>query len=69
MAMFNKLVKDEDKEKWMKVMTTEMMSSEDNDSEDADTIVVKPLPWRSQRVTKFFYTLDDNVKAFKFSQA
>ena len=41
-------------------MTTEMMSSEDSNSEDPDTIVVKPLLWRSQRVTKFFYTIDDN---------
>lgn len=38
-------------------MTTEMMSSEESDSEDADIIVVKPLPWHSRRVTKFFYVL------------
>ena len=42
MAMFHKLVKD--KEKWMKVLTTEMMSSGKSNSEDADTIVVKPPP-------------------------
>ena len=59
---------DQDKEKWMKVMTTEMRSSEDSNSEHGDTIVVKPLLWRSLRVTKFFYTLD-NVKASKSSQA
>ena len=67
MAVFHKLLNDKDKEKWMKVITTEV-SSEDSESEDADTIVFKPLPWRSQRVTKFFYTLD-NVKASKSSQA
>ena len=44
MVMFNKLVKDKDKEKWMKVMTAEMRSSEDNNSEHGDTIV-KPLLW------------------------
>ena len=58
--MFHKLVKDKDEEKWMKVMTTAMMSSEDSNSEDPDTVVVKPLLWRSQRVTKFFNTIDDN---------
>ena len=51
--MFHKLVvNDKDKEKWMKVMTTEMMSSEESDNEDADIIIFKPLPWRSRRVTK-----------------
>ena len=68
--MFHKLVvNNKDKEKWMKVMTTKMMSSKESDNEDADIIVVKPLPWRSRRVTKFFYALDDNVQASKSSQA
>ena len=31
------------RDKWLKVMTTELMSSEE--SED-DSIVVRPLPWR-----------------------
>ena len=41
-------------------MTTEMMSSEESNNEDADIIVVKPLPW---------HALDDNVQASKSSQA
>ena len=40
------------KEKWSKVMIADMMSSEESDEGD-ETIVVKPLQWRSSRVTVF----------------
>lgn len=54
---------------WKYIMTTEMISSEESGNEDADIIVVKLLPRRWRRVTKFFYGIDDNVQASKSSQA
>ena len=43
---------EQQKEKWSKVMIADMMSSEESDEGD-ETIVVKPLQWRSSRVTVF----------------
>ena len=34
------------------------MSSEESDDADDSTIIVKPLPWRSEKVTDFFQKLD-----------
>ena len=42
------------KEKWRKVLVADMMSSEESDDADDGTIIVKPLPWRSEKVTDFF---------------
>ncbi len=55
-----------DKEKWQKVLIAEMMSSEE--SED-DKILVKSLPWRSNKVRRFFYALDDQLYSEKSAQA
>ena len=46
---------DAQQEKWLKVMKTELMSSEDS---DGDSIVVHPLPWRSKYVTNMFEKID-----------
>ena len=45
------------------------MSSEESDRADDDTIVVKPLPWRSSKVTDFFQNLDTLGSEGKTSQA
>ena len=42
-------------EKWLKVVTTELMSSEESEGDD---IVVHPLPWRSKYVTNMFEKID-----------
>lgn len=39
---------EKDKSKWAKVMTSDMMSSEESDSHDEDLIIVKPLQWRHE---------------------
>ena len=56
------------KEKWSKVMIADMMSSEESDEGD-ETIVVKPLQWRSSRVTEFFKNIDVLGTERKNSQA
>ena len=52
-----------DKEKWIKIMKINMMSSEESDSEDPnnDDIIVKPLEWRSAIVNRFLSKLDDQA--------
>lgn len=45
-------------EKWLKVVTTELMSSEESEGDD---IVVHPLPWRSKYVTNMFEKIDLTV--------
>ena len=48
-----------DREKWEKVLTLEVMSSEDSGmEEDEEILVVRPLPWRSTRVDEMFDELD-----------
>ena len=46
------------KAKWSKVVIADMMLSEESDGVDDDSIIVKPLPWRSAKVSKFFKNLD-----------
>ena len=56
----------EAREKWLKVMTAELMSSEES---DGDTIVVHPLPWHSKYVTNMFEKIDGYCCRKKSSQA
>ena len=56
------------KDKWKSVMTTETMSSEESDGED-DIIVIKPLSWPKDRVTRFFHQLDEKNLELKSPQA
>ena len=59
-----------EKEKWAKVLIPEMISSEDdNDDEDEDVFVIRPLPWRSTAVDNFFKSLDAHSKGQKTKQA
>jgi hypothetical protein len=47
---------DENKRSWTMVMIPEFMSSESICSDTDDDILIKrQLPWRSQKVTDFFY--------------
>ena len=45
-----------------------MMSSEESGQED-DSIVVRPLPWRANRVDNFLGQLDKRIKEHKSPQA
>ena len=45
------------KDKWSKCVAAELLSSEESDNEN-DTIVVKPLPWRADKLTEFLHNLD-----------
>ena len=56
------------KEKWSKVLVADAMSSEESGSE-ADDMFVRPLPWRSDLVNKFFSELDDKSMEKKTPQA
>ena len=40
-----------DRDKWGKVLVAEMMSSEESDEENEEVIAVKPLPWRTEKVS------------------
>ena len=61
---------EEDKIKWGKVLTTEFISSDESGTEDGKAVIfVKTLPWRSQKVTKFFSKLDENHCLKKSEQA
>ena len=57
----------EAKAKWMRVMRNDIMSSEDSDDEDVNT--VRPLPWRSAYVDKMFNRIDVFCDGSKSAQA
>ena len=59
---------EKDKEKWGKVLRADVMSSEESDSAD-DVVIVKPLPWRSLKVQRFFNELDQAGIESKTMQA
>ncbi len=48
----------ESKNKWLKVLKPEMMSSEESEEE---IILIKYLVYRSPRVNKFFFMVDKSV--------
>ena len=50
-------------------MTVDMMSSEESDPENDNSMVVKPLPWRSALVEEFFESLDSQIKSCRSSQS
>ena len=60
-AIFNQLSYNEkDEEKWKKVLQVSFMSSEESKSEDV--IEVRPMPWRSDRVTTYLHSLDEKAR-------
>lgn len=63
----SKKLSDECKEKWLKVITNDFMSSEESESED--TYVVHGLPWRSSSVSRMFEKIDNYCDNNKSPQA
>ena len=61
---------DADQVKWKKILVTEFMSSDESGEEDGQAVfLVKKLPWRSERVSKFFEQLDTARMTRKTEQA
>lgn len=58
---------EQQKQKWLTVMTNEFMSSEESGSDD--DIVTHALPWRSEYVTRMFLRIDAYNKERKSRQA
>lgn len=63
--------KDEaERDEWLKVMSIELMSSEESECEnEEDVIVVHPLPWLSEKVVTFKANLDLEIRRDKTPQA
>ena len=61
---------------WKTVLVRNFMSSEESAEEDDDVgggkrhvLVVKPLPWRAPKVSRFFKRLDKRAEKTKSKQA
>lgn len=65
--MKNAKLTEEARQKWLKVMINDMMSSEESGEDDA--MIVHPLPWRSEYVNKMFRNIDKYSKVRKSAQA
>lgn len=60
---------EKEKEKWEKVLTADMVSSEESDVDQPDVVFIKSLPWRADRVNDFFTQLDEKSNDSKGPQA
>ena len=71
LSAFNRLsYNDVDREKWKQILVTEVISSDESESEDRKGVFfAKNLQWRSDTVTRFFSKLDDAQKSRKSEQA
>ena len=59
-----------DKEKWQKILTTEMMSSEESVSDEGEEVLkVKKLSWRKPIVEDMLKKLDSTLYSSKSPQA
>ncbi len=65
--MKNSKLTEDTRQKWLKILVNEMMSSEE--SGDEDKVVVHPLPWRKDYVNQMFHKIDDYCLARKSVQA
>jgi len=65
--MKNKKLTDEQRQKWLSVINNDFMSSEESGEEDS--IIIRPLPWRSKYVDSMFRKIDEYAKSKKSSQA
>lgn len=63
----NSRLTEDQKKKWLAVMTNNFMSSEESWTEDS--IVVHPLPWRTEYVNKMFRKIDAYCESKKSPQA
>lgn len=70
-STFKKLsFNDVDKQKWRKVLITDMISSDDSETDDGNAVFsIKNLRWRSEKVSRFFSKLDQANQARKSEQA
>lgn len=60
----------EDKDKWLKLMKIEVMSSDESAEEDGEEVlIIHPLPWISAEVVAFKQKMDAEIKKEKSSQA
>ena len=50
-------------------MIADMMSSEESDVEDENSIIVRPLQWRASLVDKFCESFDSQMKSCRSSQS
>lgn len=53
----SKAVTEQEKARWKEALLPSLVSSEDSDEEGSFT--VRPLPWRSEKASEFFFTLDE----------
>ena len=60
---------EEQRTKWLKVMSNEFMSSEESGNDSDDDIILHPIPWRSKYVSKMFAKIDAYNNRSKSSQA
>ena len=61
---------DADRAKWRKVLSTQLISSDESATEDDQPVlIIKELRWRSEKVTIFFQKLDRAHDARKSEQA
>ena len=70
-SQFNKMsYNDADRAKWRKVLSTQLISSDESATEDDQPVlIIKELRWRSEKVTIFFQKLDRAHDARKSEQA
>ena len=48
-----------EKEMWVKILTLELVSSEESGTDDGEEVlIIRPIPWRSARVCHMFRELD-----------
>lgn len=68
-------LKDAQRDLWKKVVVKEFISSEESGEEDLENgwkqqvLLVKPLPWRSAKVSRFFSQLDHKAQKNKSKQS
>ena len=61
---------EKDKRKWKSVLIKEFMSSEESESDDESSPLVKrTIPWRSSKVSNFFTELDKHSDSYKSTQS
>ena len=65
--MMNNKLTEEQRTKWLAVVKNELISSEESDEDD--TIIVHPLPWRSEYVNRMFQKIDKYCFSKKSPQA
>lgn len=63
----NSRLTEDQRAKWLSVMTNDYMSSEE--SEEDDVMTIHPIPWRSEHVNQMFQRIDSFCNSRKSPQA